>query len=139
MKKIVLALLLACTGTSSYSESVYELAQAHCMKAETIASTVQTYRQLGMKASEATAKLMSVTANMTDQEAREKEEKLIFFIVQDAYTIPVYPDQSMKKKAISNFEERHYLACSQSFQNKINSKEKTILLPDGTINREYLK
>lgn len=139
MKKIVLALLLACTGTSSYSESVYELAQAHCQKAETIASTVQTYRQLGMKASEATAKLMSVTANMTDQEEREKEEKLIFFIVQDAYTIPVYPDQSMKKKAISNFEERHYLACSQSFQNKINSKEKTILLPDGTINPGYLK
>lgn len=139
MKKIVLALLLACTGTSSYSESVYELAQAHCKKAETIASTVQTYRQLGMKASEATAKLMSVTANMTDQEAREKEEKLIFFIVRDAYTIPVYPDQTMKKKAIAAFEERHYLACSQSFQNKINSKEKTILLPDGTINREYLK
>lgn len=124
MKKIVLALLLACTGTSSYSESVYELAQAHCKKAETIASTVQTYRQLGMKASEATAKLMSVTANMTDQEAREKEEKQIFFIVQDAYTIPVYPDQSMKKKAISDFEERHYLACSQSFQNAIDNRNK---------------
>lgn len=56
MKKIVLALLLACTGTSAYSESVYELAQAHCKKAETIASTAQTYRQLGIKASEATAK-----------------------------------------------------------------------------------
>lgn len=136
MKKIVLALLLACTGTSSYSESVYELAQAHCKKAETIASTAQTYRQLGMKASEATAKLMSVTAKMTDQEAREKEEKQIFFIVQDAYTIPVYPDQTMKKKAISDFEERHYLACSQSFQNKINSKTKSVLLSDGTINLE---
>lgn len=139
MKKIVLALLLACTGTSAYSESVYELAQAHCKKAETIASTAQTYRQLGMKASEATAKLMSVTANMTDQEAREREEKQIFFIVQDAYTIPVYPDQSMKKQAISDFEERHYLACSQSFQNKINSKEKSVLQSDGTINPGYLK
>lgn len=120
MKKIVLALLLACTGTSAYSESVYELAQAHCKKAETIASTAQTYRQLGMKASEATAKLMSVTANMTDQEAREREEKQIFFIVQDAYTISVYPTQSLKKQAILDFEERHYLACSQSFQNSIN-------------------
>lgn len=139
MKKIVLALLLACTGTSAYSESVYELAQAHCKKAEIVASTAQTYRQLGMKASEATEKLMSVTANMTDQEAREREEKQIFFIVQDAYTIPVYPDQSMKKKAISNFEERHYLACSQSFQNSINKREKTLLLSDGTINPEYLK
>lgn len=139
MKKIVLALLLACTGTSAYSESVYELAQAHCKKAETIASTAQIYRQLGMKASEATAKLMSVTVDMTDQEAREKEEKQIFFIVQDAYTIPVYPDQTMKKKAISDFEERHYLACSQSFQNKINSKEKSVLQSDGTINPGYLK
>lgn len=139
MKKIVLALLLACTGTSAYSESVYELAQAHCKKAETIASTAQTYRQLGMKASEATEKLMSVTANMTDQEAREREEKQIFFIVQDAYTIPVYPDQSMKKQAILDFEERHYLACSQSFQNKINSKEKSVLQSDGTINPGYLK
>ncbi|MEE8098179.1 hypothetical protein V3N00_18305 [Acinetobacter baumannii] len=139
MKKIVLALLLACTGTSAYSESVYELAQAHCKKAETIASTAQTYRQLGMKASEATAKLMSVTAKMTDQEAREKEEKQIFFIVQDAYTIPVYPDQTMKKKAIADFEERHYLACSHSFQNKINSKEKSVLQSDGTINPGYLK
>lgn len=99
MKKIALVLLIACTGTSAYSESVYELAQAHCKKAETIASTAQTYRQLGMKASEATAKLMSVTAKMTDQEAREKEEKQIFFIVQDAYTIPVYPDQTMKKES----------------------------------------
>ncbi|HAV5592868.1 TPA: hypothetical protein JI118_14765 [Acinetobacter baumannii] len=124
MKKIVLALLLACTGTSSYSESVYELAQAHCKKAETIASTAQTYRQLGMKASEATAKLMSVTAKMTDQEAREKEEKQIFFIVQDAYTIPVYADQTMKKKAIADFEERHYLACSQSFQKAIDNYDK---------------
>lgn len=139
MEKIVLALLLACTGTSAYSESVYELAQAHCKKAETIASTAQTYRQLGMKASEATAKLMSVTVDMTDQEAREKEEKQIFFIVQDAYTIPVYADQTMKKKAIADFEERHYLACSQSFQNKINSKEKSVLQSDGTINPGYLK
>ena len=136
MKKIVLALLLACTGTSAYSESVYELAQAHCKKAETIASTAQTYRQLGMKASEATEKLMSVTANMTDQEAREREEKQIFFIVQDAYTVSVYPTQSMKKQAISDFEERHYLACSQSFQNKINSETKSVLLSDGTINLE---
>ncbi|MGQ0476305.1 hypothetical protein [Acinetobacter variabilis] len=124
MKKVVLALLLACTGTSAYSESVYELAQAHCKKAETIASTAQTYRQLGMKASEATAKLMSVTAKMTDQEAREKEEKQIFFIVQDAYTIPVYPDQTMKKKAIADFEERHYLACSHSFQKAIDNYDK---------------
>ena len=139
MKKIVLALLLACTGTSAYSELVYELAQAHCKKAETIASTAQTYRQLGMKASEATEKLMSVTANMTDQEAREREEKQIFFIVQDAYTVSVYPTQSMKKQAISDFEERHYLACSQSFQNKINSKEKSVLQSDGTINPGYLK
>ncbi|MFA0870763.1 hypothetical protein [Acinetobacter baumannii] len=124
MKKIVLALLLACTGTSAYSESVYELAQAHCKKAETIASTAQTYRQLGMKASEATAKLMSVTVDMTDQEVREKEEKQIFFIVQDAYTIPVYADQTMKKKAIADFEERHYLACSQSFQKAIDNYDK---------------
>ena len=139
MKKIVLALLLACTGTSAYSESVYELAQAHCKKAETVASLAQTYRQLGLKASEATEKLMSVTANMTDQEAREREEKQIFFIIQDAYMVSVYPTQSMKKQAISDFEERHYLACSQSFQNKINSKEKSVLQLDGTINPGYLK
>lgn len=139
MKKIVLALLLACTGTSAYSESVYELAQAHCKKAETVASLAQTYRQLGLKASEATEKLMSVTANMTDQEAREREEKQIFFIIQDAYMVSVYPTQSMKKQAISDFEERHYLACSQSFQNKINSKEKNVLQSDGTINPGYLK
>ncbi|WP_180139535.1 hypothetical protein [Acinetobacter sp. YH12043] len=124
MKKIVLALLLACTGTSAYSESVYELAQAHCKKAEIVSYTAQTYRQLGMKASETTAKLMSVTAKMTDQEAREKEEKQIFFIVQDAYTIPVYPDQTMKKKAIADFEERHYLACSHSFQKAIDNYDK---------------
>jgi len=139
MKKIALFLALTSIVSISYAESVYELAQAHCKKAETIASTAQTYRQLGIKASEATAKLMSVTVDMTDQEAREREEKQIFFIIQDAYTIPVYPDQSMKKKAISNFEERHYLACSQSFQNSINKREKTLLLSDGTINPEYLK
>ena len=45
MKKIALSLLLALTGTSAYSESVYELAQAHCKKAETVASLAQTYRQ----------------------------------------------------------------------------------------------
>ena len=136
MKKITLSLLIACIGTSAYSESVYELAQVHCKKAETVASLAQTYRQLGMKSSEATEKLMSVTANMTDQEAREREEKQIFFIVQDAYTVSVYPTQSLKKQAISDFEERHYLACSQSFQNKINSKTKSVLLSDGTINFE---
>lgn len=124
MKKIALVLLIACTGTSAYSESVYELAQAHCKKAEIVSYTAQTYRQLGMKASETTAKLMSVTAKMTDQEAREKEEKQIFFIVQDAYTIPVYPDQTMKKKAIADFEERHYLACSHSFQKAIDNYDK---------------
>ncbi|HDU8503001.1 TPA: hypothetical protein RG412_002610 [Acinetobacter baumannii] len=124
MKKIALVLLIACIGTSAYSESVYELAQAHCKKAEIVSYTAQTYRQLGMKASETTAKLMSVTAKMTDQEAREKEEKQIFFIVQDAYTIPVYADQTMKKKAIADFEERHYLACSQSFQKAIDNYDK---------------
>jgi len=136
MKKIALSLLIACIGTSAYSETVYELAQAHCRKAETVASLAQTYRQLGMKSSEATEKLMSVTVNMTDQESREREEKQIFFIVQDAYTVSVYPTQSLKKQAISDFEERHYLACSQSFQNKINSKTKSVLLSDGTINFE---
>lgn len=136
MKKIALSLLIACIGTSAYSETVYELAQAHCRKAETVASLAQTYRQLGIKASKATEKLMSVTANMTDQESREREEKQIFFIVQDAYTVSVYPTQSLKKQAISDFEERHYLACSQSFQNKINSKTKSVLLSDGTINFE---
>ena len=139
MKKIALCLLIACIGTSAYSETVYELAQAHCKKAETVASLAQTYRQIGLKASEATEKLMSVTANMTDQEAREREEKQIFFIIQDAYMVSVYPTQSMKKQAISDFEERHYLACSQSFQNKINSKEKSVLQLDGTINPGYLK
>ena len=139
MKKIALCLLIACIGTSAYSETVYELAQAHCKKAETVASLAQTYRQLGLKASEATEKLMSVTANMTDQEAREREEKQIFFIIQDAYMVSVYPTQSLKKQAISDFEERHYLACSQSFQNKINSKEKSVLQSDGTINPGYLK
>lgn len=124
MKKIALCLLIACIGTSAYSETVYELAQAHCKKAETVASLAQTYRQLGLKASEAKEKLMSVTANMTDQEAREIEEKQIFFIVQDAYTVSVYPTQSMKKQAISDFEERHYLACSQSFQNAIDNRNK---------------
>ena len=124
MKKIALSLLIACIGTSAYSETVYELAQAHCKKAETVASLAQTYRQLGLKASEATEKLMSVTANMTDQEAREREENQIFFIVQDAYTVSVYPTQSLKKQAISDFEERHYLACSQSFQNSINKYNK---------------
>lgn len=124
MKKIALVLLIACTSTSAYSESVYELAQAHCQKAETVASTAQIYRQLGMKASETTAKLMSVTANMTDQEAREREEKQIFFIVQDAYRVSVYPTQSLKKQAISDFEELHYLACSQSFQKTIDKKTK---------------
>lgn len=139
MKKIALCLLIACIGTSAYSETVYELAQAHCKKAETVASLAQTYRQLGLKASEATTKLMSVTVDMTDQEAREREEKQIFFIIQDAYMVSVYPTQSMKKQAISDFEERHYLACSQSFQNKINSKEKSVLQLDGTINPGYLK
>ena len=124
MKKIALSLLLALTGTSAYSESVYELAQAHCKKAETVASLAQTYRQLGMKASEATEKLMTVTAKMTDQEAREKEEKQIFFIVEDAYTVSVYPTQSLKKQAISDFEERHYLTCSQSFQKAISKHNK---------------
>lgn len=124
MKKIALCLLIACIGTSAYLETVYELAQAHCKKAETVASLAQTYRQLGLKASEAKEKLMSVTANMTDQEAREREEKQIFFIVQDAYTVSVYPTQSMKKQAISDFEERHYLACSQSFQNAIDNRNK---------------
>ena len=124
MKKIALSLLIACIGTSAYSETVYELAQAHCKKAETVASLAQTYRQLGLKASEATEKLMSVTANMTDQEAREREENQIFFIVQDAYTVSVYPTQSLKKQAISDFEERHYLACSQSFQKTIDNYNK---------------
>lgn len=139
MKKIALFLALTSIVSISYAESVYELAQAHCKKAETIASTAQTYRQLGIKASEATAKLMTVTVDMTDQEAREREEKQIFFIIQDAYMVSVYPTQSMKKQAISDFEERHYLACSQSFQNKINSKEKSVLQSDGTINPGYLK
>lgn len=69
-------------------------------------------------------KLMSVTVDMTDQEAREREEKQIFFIIQDAYMVSVYPTQSMKKQAISDFEERHYLACSQSFQNAIDNRNK---------------
>lgn len=124
MKKFTLSVFIVCITTSAHSESMYELAQAHCKKAETVASIAQTYRQFGMKASEATEKLMTVTAKMTDQEAREKEEKQIFFIVEDAYTVSVYPTQSLKKQAISDFEERHYLACSQSFQKAIGKHNK---------------
>lgn len=124
MKKFTLSVFIVCIATLTHSESMYELAQAHCKKAETVASIAQTYRQLGMKASEATEKLMTVTAKMTDQEAREKEEKQIFFIVEDAYTVSVYPTQSLKKQAISDFEERHYLTCSQSFQKAISKHNK---------------
>lgn len=124
MKKLVLFLALIGTGSIAYSETIYELAQVNCKKAATIASLAQTYRQLGIKASEATEKLMSVTVKMTNQDAREREEKQIFSIVQDAYTVSVYSDHSMKKQTISDFEERHYLACSQSFQNAIDNRNK---------------
>lgn len=139
MKKIALLVLLICIGSSAYSESVYGLAQAHCKKVEKVAATAQTYRQLGLRASEVTDKLLSVTSSLVDQSAREKEEKQIFMIIEDAYSVSVYPTQEMKKQAITDFEQRHYLACSQSFQKAINSKEKSILLPDWTINPEYLK
>lgn len=124
MKKLVLFLALIGTGSIANSETIYELAQVNCKKAATIASLAQTYRQLGIKASEATEKLMSVTVKMTNQDAREREEKQIFSIVQDAYTVSVYSDYSMKKQTISDFEERHYLACSQSFQNAIDNRNK---------------
>ena len=133
MKKIALSLLLALTGTSAYSESVYELAQAHCKKAETVASLAQTYRQLGMSPSIATDKLMEGLSKVTDQKLKDEETKNIFFVVQDAYQFPVYPIKELKQKAIADFAERHFFACRQALQNTINFVDNNELMPDGTI------
>lgn len=124
MKQISLFIVLIGIVSTASSETVYELAQAHCKKAETIAGFAQGYRQLGKKASEATEKLMAISSKLIDPEIREEQEKQIFFIVQDAYTVPIYQTQLQKKQAVSEFEARHYLACSQSFQNTIDKKNK---------------
>lgn len=121
MKKIALFLALTSIGSISYAESVYDLAQAKCKTAETVAATAQTYRQLNMKPSEATEKLMSVTAKFPD--SKNMNNKMVFMIVEDAYLVSVFPTKQMKEKAVSDFSERHYLACINSFSKMINSTE----------------
>lgn len=124
MKKFILSVFIVCITNSAHSESMYELAQAHCKKAETVAYTAQTYRQLGMQPSAATEKLMTVTANIIDPKLKEDNEKLIFFVVQDAYTVSVVPTKELKKTYILDFAERHYLTCLNSFQKAIDKSNK---------------
>lgn len=124
MKKIALFVALTSIGSMSYAESVYDLAQAQCKTAETAetaAATAQTYRQLNMKPSEVTEKLMSMTAKFPD--SKDVNNKMVFMIVEDAYLVSVFPTKQMKEKAVSDFSERHYLACINSFSKTINSTE----------------
>ncbi|MGE8646221.1 hypothetical protein [Acinetobacter vivianii] len=124
MKKIVLFLILIGTGSTAFAVSDYELAQSYCKTAETVAGFAQGSRQLGKKASETTSELMAMASAYNDPEARARNEKQIFFIVQHAYQVPIYPTQEMRKKAVKDFEEINYLVCIQSFQKAIDQSNK---------------
>lgn len=122
MKKIILLLSMVFSSTV-YGELEYELAQAHCKSAETIAYGVQTYRQLGMLPSEVTDKYLSsiASANVPDKNINEMNKKMVFLIVKDAFEIPIYSEKDYQKSVIKAFSEKHYLACIDSFQRKIGS------------------
>lgn len=120
MKQIALFFALTCTGSTAFSVSDYEFAQSYCKTAETVAGFSQGYRQLGKKASEAISELMAMASVYKDPEVRVRSEKQIFFIVEHAYQVPIYPTKELKKKAVMDFEELNYLLCIKSFQKAIN-------------------
>lgn len=122
MKKLVLFLALIGIGSTSSATSDYEIAQSYCKTAETIAGFAQGSRQLGKKASETIAELMTTASKLKDPEARLRNEKQIFFIVEHAYKVPVYPTQDLKKQAVLDFELTNYLVCIKSFQKAINEQ-----------------
>lgn len=118
MKKIALALLIACIGTSAYSEestvSKLEFSQGFCETVESLAYIAQSDRQAGKKASKTIRELLELTNSIDIKEVKELQQETILKIVQNAYKEPVYSSQKLKDEVISKFEEVNYLSCMES-------------------------
>lgn len=122
MKNIIISLaLIGLVSTGHADSTVYDLAQAHCQTAQLIAETAQSFRQSGMNPSQVTDKLMAVASTTSDPELKQQTNKMIFMIVQDAYTVPLQPSQELKKQAVTDYSEKNYLACLNAFQKKIDT------------------
>jgi len=136
MKKLTLFLILIGTGVSVHSEIDYKLAQDNCVMIETVATAAQTYRQMGYKPSKTLEELMEPTNKIEDPQIKKTLSRLVFDLVENAYTIQLYSTKSAQDKAITQFADRNYLACINEYKKRIDEKENTknLGLSKGTIN-----
>lgn len=125
MKKLTLFLVLISTGISAHSEVNYKTAQDFCGMAEAAATAAQTYRQMGYKPSKNVEELMKTANRIEDPELEKSVTRLVFQLVEQAYTVDQYSTKSAQDKAITQFANGNYLACLKAFKNKIEAKENT--------------
>lgn len=140
MKKLV---SIFCILFSSYSfaENSAENNQFTCKEIEEVAGLAQTLRQVGMKPSEATDKLLElpnkVAKDMIKQGIDETSSKerikqvtdisekyknalsnYIIISILQAFEVPIEPNKEMKEKAVEKFSNEAYLACLFSVSEK---------------------
>ncbi|MBJ9579593.1 Uncharacterised protein [Acinetobacter baumannii] len=123
MKKLTLFLVLICTGISAHSEVDYKLAQDSCSLMESVAFAAQTYRQMGHKPSGTLDKLMETANKIEDTQYKDIVSRLVFDVVENAYSIQLYSTKALKDKAITQFTETNYLSCINVFKKRLEEKE----------------
>lgn len=123
MKKLTLFLILICNGISAHSEVDYKLAQDSCGLMESVAFAAQTYRQMGYKPSETLDKLMETANKIEDTQYKDIVSRLVFDVVENAYSIQLYSTKALKDKAITQFTETNYLSCINVFKKRLEEKE----------------
>lgn len=125
MKKLTLFLVLISTGISAHSEVNYQAAQDSCGMVEAAATAAQTYRQMGYKPSKTLEELMKTAKRIEDPQLEKSVTRLVFELVEQAYTVDQYSTKSAQDKVITQFANGNYLECLKAFKNKIEAKENT--------------
>ncbi|MCL6176987.1 hypothetical protein [Acinetobacter baumannii] len=64
------------------------------------------------------------TANkIEDTQYKDIVSRLVFDVVENAYSIQLYSTKALKDKAITQFTETNYLSCINVFKNRLEEKE----------------
>ena len=108
MKKLLLASLLAASLTPFSANAAIA-----CEDVASLAKTIMNVRQDGVSM----AKLLGAINNSDDEPVRDIGKA----ILMDAFEVPHYNGSELKKKEISDFENKWMLAC---LKNRLNSDKK---------------
>ena len=118
MKKIGLLTLLILANSCLYAQVDYMSGLRECEATKSAANVAQTYRQLGMKDTDAKSMLLAFNHLIKDEGNRNRNIELVSNVVTEAFNFPILETRELKDEAIKSFTENRYSQCLKELNSR---------------------